>query len=97
MGSRISLLRARQKIFAFLLKNRLKDEIVELKPEIKTEIISKINDFAKDGLRVLGFAYRKFEENEPINLTAESAENNLVFIGITAMYDLLVWKLKSNT
>jgi P-type Ca2+ transporter type 2C len=63
------------------------NKIVELTPEVRTEIISKINDFAKDGLRVLGFAYRKFEGKTVAEATIQTVENDLIFIGITAMYD----------
>ncbi|MCX5696289.1 MAG: HAD-IC family P-type ATPase [Candidatus Omnitrophica bacterium] len=62
-------------------------KIVELTAEIRTEIISRINNFAEDGLRVLGFAYRKFEGENVAEVTVQTVENDLIFIGITAMYD----------
>ncbi len=61
--------------------------VVELTSEIRTEIISRINNFAKDGLRVLGFAYRKFEGENVAEASVQTIENDLIFIGITAMYD----------
>lgn len=60
--------------------------VVEMTAQIRSEIISVINDFAKEGLRVLGLAYREFEE-ELSSANSNSVENNLIFIGITAMYD----------
>jgi P-type Ca2+ transporter type 2C len=62
-------------------------KIVELTAGIRAEIISKTNDFAKDGLRVLGFAYRKFEGENVTEAAVQTVENDLIFIGVTAMYD----------
>ncbi|MEN8263876.1 MAG: calcium-translocating P-type ATPase, PMCA-type [Nitrospirota bacterium] len=50
----------------------------------------KINDaserMAEDGLRTLGFAYRLWD-SLPEDITPETAEENLVFIGITGLMD----------
>jgi len=62
-------------------------DIVDLTPAKKSEITAKIDDFAKDGLRILGFAYRNFQAKDIPDATAQTAEQDLIFIGITAMYD----------
>ena len=61
--------------------------VVDLTPEKKTQINSQIDNFAGEGLRILGFAYRSVSDNEMASITAQSTENALVFIGVTAMYD----------
>ena len=61
--------------------------IISLTSEKKSEIMSRIDDFAKDGLRVLGFAYRGFVAKDVSDMTAQAAEEDLIFIGATAMYD----------
>src|SRR5208337_793062 len=50
-------------------------------------IYRQIDEFANDGLRILGFAYRGIGSGEIETLSAEQAERDLVFLGITAMYD----------
>ncbi|MCK9603072.1 MAG: cation-transporting P-type ATPase, partial [Candidatus Omnitrophica bacterium] len=65
----------------------LGESVVGLTPEKKSEITSRIDDFAKDGLRILGFAYRNIDANELSSATAQTVEKDLIFIGITAMYD----------
>ncbi|MCJ7730255.1 MAG: cation-transporting P-type ATPase, partial [Sedimentisphaerales bacterium] len=60
---------------------------VHLTPAKKAEINSQIDNFAKDGLRILGFAYRNVSDAEMAGITALTAENKLTFIGVTAMYD----------
>ncbi|MEM3771863.1 MAG: cation-transporting P-type ATPase [Candidatus Micrarchaeia archaeon] len=52
----------------------------------KDKIISKINDFAKEGLRILAFAYKEIPQDIQ-EYTIENIEKDLVFIGLMAMYD----------
>lgn len=47
----------------------------------KKLILSKNKEFAKDALRVLGFAYKKLGKRK------EKAEKNMVFVGLQAMID----------
>jgi potassium/sodium efflux P-type ATPase len=61
--------------------------VVEMTPSKKAEITAYLDDFAKDGLRVLGLAWRTFEAKEPSDASAEKIEKDLIFIGITGMYD----------
>lgn len=53
--------------------------------EVDRESIEKINrEFSKQGLRVLAFAYRGFEERRELNI---EDEKDLVFLGLVAMMD----------
>jgi len=61
--------------------------VVDITPSKKLEIIARLDDFAKEGLRVLGLAYRTFEAEELSGASAERVEKDLIFIGITGMYD----------
>ena len=65
----------------------LGSNIIDLTPEKKSEIIAQVDNFAADGLRIIGFAYRNFVGEDIANVSAQSAEKELIFIGITAMYD----------
>lgn len=51
--------------------------------EIKENISRANEDFAKKALRVLGFAYKKVNENSNL----ENEENNMIFVGLTGMID----------
>ncbi len=65
----------------------LNNEIVELTAEKKSEIIKQLDDFAQQGLRVLGLAWRPFEAKELSDASANTIEKDLIFVGITGMYD----------
>ncbi len=60
---------------------------IDLTPEKKSEIIRQIDNFAQDGLRILGFACRNLEAKDIPDATAQTVEKDLIFIGIAAMYD----------
>ncbi len=59
----------------------------DLTPERRSEIMASIDGFAGDGLRILGFAFREFDRNNIQAATAQDAEKDLVFVGVTGMYD----------
>lgn len=61
-------------------------EILPLTEEIKQEINTKTKEFADRALRVLGLAYREYNET-PSDFSAENLENNLIFIGFVGMID----------
>jgi potassium/sodium efflux P-type ATPase len=61
--------------------------VVEMTPSKKAEITAYLDNFAKDGLRVLGLAYRTFDAKKLSDISAQKAEKDLIFIGITGMYD----------
>ncbi|MFA6356356.1 MAG: HAD-IC family P-type ATPase [Candidatus Omnitrophota bacterium] len=60
---------------------------VDLTPERRSEIATQIDGFAGDGLRILGFAFREFERDGLQTATAQDTEKDLVFVGVTGMYD----------
>lgn len=61
--------------------------VVDMTPSKKSEIIAQLDGFAEDGLRVLGLAYRSLGAKEFSDTSAEKVEKDLIFIGITGMYD----------
>jgi potassium/sodium efflux P-type ATPase len=78
---------APKEILEFSPKIILGNNVVDLTPEKKAEIITKIDDFAQGGLRILGFAFRQFKAEDLSSASAQTAEKDLIFIGIMAMYD----------
>lgn len=54
-------------------------KIIKLTAKRKDSILKVNDEFAKDALRVLGFAYKK--------VTKDSSENKLVFVGLQGMID----------
>lgn len=54
---------------------------------ITTEIEARIDDFAAAGLRVLGFAVKRLNAGAVKEATVESVEQDLTFLGLTAMVD----------
>ncbi len=61
---------------------RYSSGIVPMTQEEKQKIIAKNDEFSRNGLRVLAFAYKESDESLTID-----AENNLVFLGLAAMVD----------
>jgi len=58
----------------------------KLQEEDIQKIVEQNDKFAQDGLRVLAMAYKKSQE-EIQEYTIENTENDLVFVGLTAMMD----------
>jgi P-type Ca2+ transporter type 2C len=63
-----------------------KEGIKNIDKEDIENIIKQNDKFAKDGLRVLAMAYKKIDKNDK-DYTVENTENDLVFMGLTAMMD----------
>ncbi|MGQ4894674.1 MAG: cation-translocating P-type ATPase [Candidatus Njordarchaeia archaeon] len=61
--------------------------VVEFTWDEKKEILEKSNELAKNGLRLLGFAYKEITENRDPSAIDESEEKELIFIGLMAMID----------
>lgn len=59
---------------------------VEMTSELKEKILNQNTEFAKSALRVLAFAYRKFE-SLPNELTTENIEKDMIFVGLMGMID----------
>ena len=60
--------------------------IVPMTDKIKSEIKNKNKEFADKALRVLGAAYKEYNE-KPNNFDASNLEKDLIFIGFTGMID----------
>lgn len=58
--------------------------VVPFTEEHKRELERVNEDFSKNGLRVLGFAYKEVSENQNVSL---EDERDLTFVGLTAMMD----------
>lgn len=60
--------------------------VVPLTDELRTKIKTTEKSFADRALRVLGSAYKEYDE-KPNNFDADNLENNLIFIGFVGMID----------
>ena len=58
-------------------------KVIKLTPKLKAEIKGKNSDYAKQALRVLGFAYKELKKGE----THKTYEKDLIFVGLQAMID----------
>ena len=61
------------------------DEVRAITPEDIEKIEAQNQSFSREGLRVLGFAYKAVSAEEELSL---EDENNLTFLGLIAMMDL---------
>ncbi len=55
--------------------------------EDRRNIVAQNTAMAKQALRVLGSAWRDLDKASSADLTAEAVEHDLVFVGLTGMYD----------
>ena len=55
--------------------------------EDRKNIVAQNTAMAQQALRVLGSAYRDLDNASPADLTAENVERDLVFVGLSGMYD----------
>ncbi len=53
----------------------------------RQRILAQTTTMAQQALRVLASAYRDLDSNSPGDLTADTVERELVFVGLTGMYD----------
>ena len=53
----------------------------------RQRIVAQTTAMAKQGLRVLGSAYRDLDNAAAADFTADAVERDLVFVGLTGMYD----------
>ena len=53
----------------------------------RQNIVAQNAAMAEQALRVLGSAYRDLDNASPANLSAETVEHDLVFVGLEGMYD----------
>jgi Ca2+-transporting ATPase len=55
--------------------------------EDRQNIVAQNTAMAQQALRVLGSAYRDLDNTSPADLTADAVEHDLVFVGLSGMYD----------
>jgi Ca2+-transporting ATPase len=55
--------------------------------EDRQQILAQNTAMAQQALRVLGSAWRDLDNASPVDLTAENVEHDLVFVGLSGMYD----------
>lgn len=67
-----------------MIKVETTEGIIDFAEEHKKEIEKVNQDFSEKGLRVLAFAYKEVSEGKTIDVTDE---NDLIFVGLTAMMD----------
>ncbi len=53
----------------------------------RERILARTSDMAQQALRVLASAYRVLDNASPAELTADAVEHDLVFVGLSGMYD----------
>lgn len=62
------------------------NSVIELTDEIKNEILAKNKEYADKALRVLGAAYKEYDE-EPTKYESDIMEKDMIFIGFVGMMD----------
>lgn len=65
----------------------IEGEVVELTEDRRTEIVSQIDSFADDALRVMGFAYRPSLPNNSVDWETCRLESQMIFLGLQGMFD----------
>ncbi len=61
-------------------------KVIPITEEIKNKVLSENKNFADRALRVLGVAYKKYDE-KPKDCEPDKIENDLIFIGFVGMID----------
>lgn len=61
-------------------------QVVELTEDLRKEVLDTNSGFAKSALRVLAFAYNNYD-NMPEEISSESIEKDMIFVGLTGMID----------
>jgi Ca2+-transporting ATPase len=62
-------------------------EVRPMTDEERQSIVAQNTAMAEQALRVLGSAYRDLDDASPADLTADAVEHDLVFVGLSGMYD----------
>lgn len=61
-------------------------KIIEFTEELKNQYLNKNTEYARQALRVLAYAFRKWDKL-PTDIDPTNIENNLILIGISGMID----------
>lgn len=64
-----------------------REGIHPLTAQDREHIVAQTSAMANKALRVLGSAWRDLDKNSPAELTVDQVERDLVFVGLTGMYD----------
>ena len=64
-----------------------REGIRPLSTQDRERILKQTTTMAQQALRVLGSAWRDLDNTSPASLTAEDVENDLVFVGLSGMFD----------
>ena len=64
-----------------------KEYKLNLNHNIKKEIINKADSYAKNGRRIIAFAYKEISLNRGLKLIGPEDENNLTFLGFATIID----------
>lgn len=67
-------------------KISLGDKILDFDTKLQEEVLKVNSVFSKDALRVLAFAYKEYSDL-PDNISSDSCEMDMTFIGLVAMID----------
>ena len=73
-------------VLAVCSQYRQNGKVAPLTAEIKSEILSQNDQYAKEGLRTLACAYRPLSSDET-DYSVEATEQNLIFVGLSASQD----------
>lgn len=65
----------------------INNKLVKINEKIKKKVIKKINEYALNGLRVLGFAFKPLKSYNKRD--KKKIENDLIFVGLQGMIDPL--------
>ncbi len=65
-------------------KALINGKIVKLSKILRSRIIKEFDEMSSNALRVLGFAYKELKNND---LSVDSVESNLIFVGLAGMID----------
>jgi Ca2+-transporting ATPase len=87
VGQQIAFIKgAPREVIQLCTHIRLNDEILPLDANWRSRILSANDEYARNALRVLALAYRALPQRVG-SYTIERVENDLIFLGLTAMMD----------
>ena len=68
-------------------KLMVKGNIKELTSQLREALLERIENYASEGLRTIGFAYRVCDERDIIDNDPEEVERDMIFLGFVGMRD----------
>ncbi|MFA5576734.1 MAG: cation-translocating P-type ATPase [Tissierellaceae bacterium] len=64
----------------------LDGSLVDFTEELKGQVLNVVEEFSREALRVLAFAYKEYHEL-PSLISSDVSEDNMTFVGLTGMID----------